>query len=163
MTHHAPQQRQLHSLDNRHSCEDVYAHGSASSLNSLPLSRLPSSSSLSLTSDPLRSQLSPDAMLTEIAQLSRQNDLIKAQLYQSKYLESGVGETSNDNDTRRRSSPISTGRITPQSVGERRTSGSRSSSRVTQHIRISEDEPLPQQVTSISDARETSESHTQVG
>ncbi|XP_072234923.1 spindle and centriole-associated protein 1 [Leuresthes tenuis] len=161
VTHHVQQQRQLHSLDNWHSCEDVYARGSASSLNSLPLSRLPSSSSLSLTSDPLRSQLSPDAMLIEIAQLSRQNDLIKAQLCQAKCLESGVGETSNGNDTRRKLSPISTGRITPQSVGERRTSGSRSASRVNQHIRVSEEAPSPQQLTSISDARETSESHTQ--
>ncbi|KAM4534425.1 spindle and centriole-associated protein 1 isoform 2-T2 [Odontesthes bonariensis] len=149
-THHVPLQRQLHSLDNRHSYEDVYAHVSASSLNSLPLSRHPSSSSLSLTSDSLRSQLSPDAMLVEITQLSRQNDLIKAQLSQAKCLESGVGETSNDNETRRRSSPISTGRVTPQSVGERRTSGSRSAGRANQHIRGLEDEPLTQEASSNS-------------
>uniref|UniRef100_A0A3Q3W504 Spindle and centriole-associated protein 1 n=1 Tax=Mola mola TaxID=94237 RepID=A0A3Q3W504_MOLML len=57
---------------------------SASSLTSLPLSSLPFASSVSLLSDPLGSEISPEAMLAEIAQLSRENDLIKAQLSQAK-------------------------------------------------------------------------------
>uniref|UniRef100_A0A3Q3KNW3 Spindle and centriole-associated protein 1 n=1 Tax=Monopterus albus TaxID=43700 RepID=A0A3Q3KNW3_MONAL len=63
---------------------------STSSLTSLALTRLPSTSSLSLSSDPLSSQNPPEAILAEIAQLSRQNDSIRAQLSQVKVLGSGV-------------------------------------------------------------------------
>lgn len=133
VTHPVPLHQELPPVDILRSRDDLHSHSSASSLTSLPLTSLPSTSSLSLTcSDPLSSQLSPEAMLAEIAQLSRQNDLIKAQLSQAKGLGSGVGGSPHDGSReQRRSSSSSTGRVTPQSVGERRTSGSSSMGRVT--------------------------------
>uniref|UniRef100_A0A3B4BLV9 Spindle and centriole-associated protein 1 n=1 Tax=Periophthalmus magnuspinnatus TaxID=409849 RepID=A0A3B4BLV9_9GOBI len=57
-----------------HSSESIKALGSK-------LTSLPSTSSVSLS--PLSSKLSTEAMMAEIAQLSRQNELIKAQLSQA--------------------------------------------------------------------------------
>ncbi|XP_070709139.1 spindle and centriole-associated protein 1 isoform X2 [Pempheris klunzingeri] len=141
-----PPHLDLHLVD-IHSCEAVQARSSASSLSSLPLTSLPSTSSLSLTSDPLSSQLSPEAMLAEIAQLSRQNDLIKARLSQAKGLGSGVGGSPNSSTGQRRLSPSSTGRVTPQSIGERRTSASSSTGRRSRQIQAAEVELSANQAT----------------
>ncbi len=138
--------QELPPADILRSCEDVQAHSSASSLTSLPLTSLPSTSSLSLTSDPLSSQLSPEAMLAEIAQLSRQNELIKVQLSQAKGLGSGVGGSPNSSNGQRRWSSGSTGRVTPQSVGERRASVSSSTGRRSQHVQAAEGEQPTNQV-----------------
>lgn len=131
------------------SCEVLQAHGSSSSLHSVPLSRRssPSPSSLSLTSDPVRPQPSAEAMLAEIAQLSRQNELIRAQLNQAKDLRSGGTGPPVSVNERRESSPVSTGRITPQSAGGRRTFGSSCTSR-SQNVQ-SPEETLSQQVSSM--------------
>ncbi|XP_044031645.1 spindle and centriole-associated protein 1 [Siniperca chuatsi] len=142
-THPVQLHQELPPVDILRSCEDVQAHSSASSLTSLP-----STSSLSLTSDPLSSQLSPEAMLAEIVQLSRQNDLIKAQLSQAKGLGSGVGGSPNSSKEEGRLSSSSTGRFTPQSVGERRESVSSSSGRRSLHVQAAEGERLTNQATS---------------
>ncbi|TNN88848.1 Spindle and centriole-associated protein 1 [Liparis tanakae] len=132
VTQPVPLQQEPPPGDILRSREDVHSHSSASSLTSLPLTSLPSSSSISLTCDPLESQLSPEALLAEIAQLNRQNDLIRAQLSRAKRLGSEVGESSDSSKEQSRLSSGSTGRVTPQSVGERRTSASSSSTgRVT--------------------------------
>ncbi|XP_071341291.1 spindle and centriole-associated protein 1 [Trachinotus anak] len=136
VTHPVPLHQHLPPVDDLHSCEDIQAQSSASSLTSLPLTSLPSTSSLSLTSDPLISQFHPQAMLAEIAQLSRQNELIRAQLGQAKSLVSGVGGSPNSSSEQRRSSSSSSGRITPRSVGERRASGSGSTGRQSQNIQV---------------------------
>ncbi|XP_045923326.1 spindle and centriole-associated protein 1 isoform X2 [Micropterus dolomieu] len=140
VTHPVQLHQELPPVSILRSCEDVHSHSSASSLTSLPLTSLPSTSSLSLTSDPLSSQLSPEAMLAEIAQLSRQNDLIKAQLSQAKGLGAGVGGSPNSSNKEGRLSSGSTGRVTPQSVGERRVSGSSSSERMSRHVEAAEGE-----------------------
>ncbi len=127
-------------------CRDSQARSSASSLASLPLVSLPSTSSVSLTSDPLSSLLSPEAMLAEIAQLTKQNDLIKAQLNQAKGLRSGDRGSPNSSNGQRRSSSSSTGRVTPQSAGERRTSVSSSNGRRSQHVQAAEAEQPTSQV-----------------
>ncbi|KAM6907940.1 spindle and centriole-associated protein 1 [Lycodopsis pacificus] len=145
VTHLVPPHRELPPEDVLRSCEDVRSHSSASSLTSLPLTSLPSSSSLSLTSDPLGSQLSPEVMLAEIAQLNRQNELIRAQFSQARRLRSGVGESSKGSNEQRRSS---TGRVTPQSVGERRMSASSSTGRRSLHVQAAEGEQLTNQATS---------------
>ncbi|XP_034416507.1 spindle and centriole-associated protein 1 isoform X2 [Cyclopterus lumpus] len=134
VTHPLPLHQELPPEEILGSREDVHSHSSASSLTSLPLTSLPSSSSLSLTCDPLSSQLSPEVMLAEIAQLSRQNDLIRAQLSQAKRLGSEVGESSDSSNKQRRLSSSSTGRVTPQIVVERRMSASSSTGRVTPQI-----------------------------
>ncbi|GAA6217312.1 spindle and centriole-associated protein 1 [Lates japonicus] len=144
--HPVPLHQQLPPVDNFPSCEDIQSQSSASSLTSLPLASLPSTSSLSLMSDPLSSQIPAEAMLAEIAQLSRQNDLIRAQLSQAKSLGSGVGGSSNDSSERRRSSSSNNGRLTPQSVGERRMSGSSSTGRLS--IQVSDGDKVTQQATS---------------
>lgn len=145
--HPVPLHPQLPPVDVLRSYDYVHAHGSSSSLNSLPLTTLPSSSSLSLTPDPLRSQFSPDAVLAEIAQLSRQNELIRAQLSQVKSLRSGVGGSlDSSSNERRRSSSSSTGRVTPQSAGERQMSVSSSTGRRSQQIQPPEKEQPTQQV-----------------
>uniref|UniRef100_A0A3Q0T1X2 Spindle and centriole-associated protein 1 n=1 Tax=Amphilophus citrinellus TaxID=61819 RepID=A0A3Q0T1X2_AMPCI len=118
VTHPVLPHQQLPSVDSLSSYGDLQAHSSDS--NSLPLTKLPSTSSLSLTSDPLRSPLSPGTLLAEIAQLSRETDLIRAQLSQPKGLGSGVREPLDSGNERRRSSCSSAGKVTPQSVGERR-------------------------------------------
>ncbi|KAG7225027.1 hypothetical protein INR49_014482 [Caranx melampygus] len=125
-------------VDNFRSCEDIRAQSSASSITSLPLASLPSISSLSLTCDPPNPQFPPEAMLAEIAQLSRQNDLIRAQLSQAKRLGSGVRGSPNSSSEQRRLSSCSSERISPQSIGERRTSGSSSTGRRSQNIQVAE-------------------------
>lgn len=109
--------QQLPPVDNHR--EDLKAYSSASSLTSLRLASLPSTSS-----DSLSSQIVPEAMLAEIAQLGQQNDLIRAQLSQFKGLGSGVGGSPNSSTEQRRLSPCNTGRITPNGTEERRVSGS---------------------------------------
>ncbi|XP_041824997.1 spindle and centriole-associated protein 1 [Melanotaenia boesemani] len=153
-TQPVPLQHQFPPVDFLGSCEDIQADGSASSPTSLQLSRLPSNSSL--ISDLLHLQSSPGAMLAEIAELSRQNELIKAQLHQARCHGSGVGTLPSSNNERRRSSPISTGRLTPQSVEERRMCGSSGTDRASQHIQAP-DEQAAQQVNSMSDGRKASE------
>ncbi|XP_034085509.1 spindle and centriole-associated protein 1 isoform X2 [Gymnodraco acuticeps] len=141
----SPSQRDewRHIPDILRSREDAPSHSSSSSLTSLPLASLSSSSSLSLTSEPLSSQLSPEAMLAEITQLSRQNDRIKAQLSQAKG--SGSRGSPNGSIEPRRRSSSSTGRVTPQSVGERRTSGSSSTGRRSQSVQAADGEQLTNQ------------------
>lgn len=126
------------------SCRDVEAHSSLSSLTSLPLSSLPSFSSLSLTSEPLGSEISPEAMLAEIAQLSRQNDLIKSQLSQAQGLGSVLDRLPNSSNGQRRLSSSDTGRVTPQSVGARKASVSNSTG--SQRVQAAEGELLTNQV-----------------
>ncbi|XP_040921836.1 spindle and centriole-associated protein 1 isoform X2 [Toxotes jaculatrix] len=148
VTHPVPFHHQLPAVDDLRSWEDIQAQSSASSFTSLPLTSLPSTSSLSLMSDALSSQLPPEAMLAEIAQLSRQNDLIRAQLSQVKSLGSGVGGSLNSDSEQTRPSSSSTGRITPQSVGERRTSGSSSAGRQSQNIQVIDGDKVTHQTTS---------------
>lgn len=83
------------------------------------LSSLPSTSSLSLSS--INSKVSAEAMLAEIAQLSRQNELIRAQLSQARTLAS-AGSPHHSHMDERRLSCGSKG--SPQSVVERRMSAS---------------------------------------
>ncbi|XP_034562126.1 spindle and centriole-associated protein 1 [Notolabrus celidotus] len=113
------------------------ALSSASSFSSLPLSGLPPAPSLKLTLDALSSQLSAEAVLAEIAQLSEQNDLIKARLSQAG---SGVSGSSESSSGKRRLSPGSTGRVTPTTVGERRMSVSTRTGRRSQHVLAAEGE-----------------------
>ncbi|KAJ4925730.1 hypothetical protein JOQ06_018450 [Pogonophryne albipinna] len=141
-----PMHRDLPPVDILRSREDAPSHSSSSSLTSLPLASLSSSSSLSLTSEPLSSQLSPEAMLAEITQLSRQNDRIKAQLSQAKG--SGSRDSPNGSIEPKRRSSSSTGRVTPQSVGERRTSGSSSTGRRSQSVQAADGEQLTNQAAS---------------
>ncbi|XP_070842605.1 spindle and centriole-associated protein 1 isoform X1 [Chaetodon trifascialis] len=148
VTHPVRLHQELPHVDILPSREDVQAHSSASSLTSLPLTSLPSTSYLSLTSDPLGSQLSPEAMLAEIAQLSRQNDLIKARLSQAKGFESGVRGSPTSSNGQRRWSSGSTGRVTPQSAGEGRTSVCSSTGRSSRHVKAAEGEPTTDQATS---------------
>ncbi|MED6272869.1 hypothetical protein CHARACLAT_001075 [Characodon lateralis] len=123
----------LHSpSDIQHSCEDVHSHVSTSRLR-----KLSSGSSLSLTSNQPQSLPSAEAMLAEIAELRRQNHLIKAQLSQTKSLGSGVTGPPNCSNKQSKSSPVSMGRVTPESVAERRISGSSSSDR-GQHLQSPE-------------------------
>ncbi|KAK2859487.1 hypothetical protein Q5P01_004107 [Channa striata] len=133
MTHPVLSHQQLSPVGNYHTCEDLKSHSSASSLTSLPLASLPSTSSLSLTSDPLSSHLSPEAMLAEIAQLNQHNDLIRAQLSQTKGLGSAVGVAPLGSSEERKVSPCSTGRITPQVVEERSTPGSSSAGQLSRN------------------------------
>ncbi|XP_029979106.1 spindle and centriole-associated protein 1 isoform X2 [Sphaeramia orbicularis] len=128
------------------SCEDIKTHSSASSLTSLPCT-----SSLSLSSEPLSSHMSPEAMLAEIAQLSRQNELMKAQLSQAKSLGSGEGGSPSSWREDRRLSSDS--RSIRQNVGEKRMSGSSSTgrhSRQRQHVHAAESEQEAQQAESPS-------------
>lgn len=132
-----PQQHRSPS-DMRRSCEDVRSHVSTSTLSSLP-----SASSSSLTSN---QPSSAEAMLAEIAELKRQNDLIKAQLSQAKGLGSEVTGSPTSSSEQSRSSPVSTGRVTPQSVGQRRVSGSNRG----QHLQSPEGESSASQAVSSS-------------
>ncbi|XP_039478776.1 spindle and centriole-associated protein 1-like [Oreochromis aureus] len=149
-TYPAPPHQQLPAVDLLHSYGDLRAHSSDSSLNSLPLVQLPSASSLSLTPDPLRSQRSPGTVLAEIAQLSRETDLIRAQLSQAKGLGSGVRESLDSGNERRGLSCSSTGRVTPQSAAESRMSGSSCKERCSQHVWTPEEQQLTQQATSLN-------------
>lgn len=82
------------------------------------LTSLPSTSSMSLSS--LSSKMSAEAMMAEIALLSRQNELIKAQLCQAKT--SALASPNNSYLEERRMSCGSKG--SPQSAVEQRKSGS---------------------------------------
>ncbi|XP_053198468.1 spindle and centriole-associated protein 1 [Scomber japonicus] len=147
VTHPKPLHPEFPAVDILRSCEDLKIHSSASSLTSLPLTSLPSTSSLSLTADPLSSQLSAELMLAEIAQLSRQNELIKAQLSQAKSPGSGTGVSPHGSGEQGRSSSCSnTGRVTPQSVDERKMSGSRGAERQNLHTQAAKGEQLTNQV-----------------
>ncbi|TKS87733.1 Spindle and centriole-associated protein 1 [Collichthys lucidus] len=148
VTHPIQLRQELPPLRVPHSREDLQSHSSASSLTSLPLTSLASTSSLSLTSDPLGAQLSPEAMLAEIAQLSRQNELIKAQLSQAKRRGSGVGGSPNSSNGQKRLSSSSAGRVTPENIGERRPSVSSSTGRKSQHVPSAEGEQLTNQAPS---------------
>ncbi|XP_074549636.1 spindle and centriole-associated protein 1 isoform X2 [Halichoeres trimaculatus] len=106
------------------------ALSSASSLTSLPLISLPPTSSSTLALNALHSQLSPEAMLAEIAQLSEQNNLIKAQLSQAG---SRVAGSSRNSNGERLFSPGSADRVTPTGAGERRVSASSSTGRRSRH------------------------------
>ncbi|XP_026148669.1 spindle and centriole-associated protein 1 isoform X2 [Mastacembelus armatus] len=132
-----------HIPDNLHPFEDLTA--SASSLTSSPLTSLPSTS---LTADLLRSQCPPETMLAEIAQLSQQNNLIRAQLNQAMGLASGAGGSTSGSSEERRLSSYSTGRITPQSVGEKRTPGSSSTGRQSQNIQAADRNQVTPKATS---------------
>ncbi|XP_056155836.1 spindle and centriole-associated protein 1 [Lampris incognitus] len=129
-------------LDTLCYCEDAEAYSHASSLSglpvhslsSLPLQSFPSTSSLDPTSNRLRSQLSQEAMLAEIAQLGRQNDLIRNQLNQANGLCPGVRGSLDSSIDRRGSSPSSTGRAIPQAVGDGRMLGSSNAGQRTQQI-----------------------------
>ncbi|KAM7369900.1 hypothetical protein PAMP_011188 [Pampus punctatissimus] len=150
VTHPVPLHQELPAVDILHSCEDLKIHSSASSsLSSLPLTSMPSTSSLSLNSDPLSSQLSPEVMLAEIAQLSKQNELIRAQLSQAKSLGSGTGGLPiGSGEQRRLSSCSSAGRVTPQSISEKRVLASRCTERQSPRIQAAEGEQLTNQATS---------------
>ncbi|KAM3593179.1 uncharacterized protein V6R79_007279 [Siganus canaliculatus] len=140
-----PPHQELPRISPPQSCRGIPAYNSASSLSILPLSSLPSTSSLSLPSEPFSSHLSPEAILAEIAQLSRQNDLIQAQLRQAKSLSAGgaSGGSPDSSVEQRRSSTSSSGKVTPQSVGERRTSVS-SSTRRKSHVQTAERDTVSQ-------------------
>ncbi|XP_034025215.1 spindle and centriole-associated protein 1 isoform X2 [Thalassophryne amazonica] len=97
------------------SCDDTQTHSSASSLLSLPCT-----SSLSLTSDPVKSQFCHESLIAEVANLSRQNELLRVQLCQQA-TDFGLrvrGSSASSVDQRRLNSS-STERIIPQSDGER--------------------------------------------
>lgn len=108
----APPHQQHLSVVASASSRGVQACISTSSLTSLPLSSLPPSSSEAQTSD-----FSPEAVLAEIAKISRENELIKAQLSRARDLSSAFGGAPDSEQRQQRAS--STGRVTPQSVGER--------------------------------------------
>ncbi|XP_041669534.1 spindle and centriole-associated protein 1 [Cheilinus undulatus] len=114
--------QELSAVGNPQSCQDVQAHSSASSLASLPLTGLPSTSPSSVTSAALHSCLSPEELLTEIALLNTQNNLIKAQLSHAQSLGSSVRGSPDSicSNGQRRLSCGSTGRVTPTSAGDRR-------------------------------------------
>ncbi|XP_058495674.1 spindle and centriole-associated protein 1 isoform X1 [Solea solea] len=143
VTHPTSRYHQLPPVDNLYFCEDVHAQSSTSSLASLPLVSLPSTSSLSRTSSDRL------AILAEIAQLSGQNDLIRAQLSQAKTLRSGVGGSPDSSvSERRRLSSGSSGKRTPPIVGERRTSGSGSTRRQNQNVLATDGHTVALQTTS---------------
>ncbi|XP_029935472.1 spindle and centriole-associated protein 1 isoform X2 [Myripristis murdjan] len=125
------------------SYEDVQACVLSNSLSSLPLTSFPSTSSLTLTSDPLPPQRSQEAMLAEITQLTRQNELIRTQLNQAKTLGSEVRRSPNDSSEQRASCSSSAGRATPPSAGERRLSNS--TGRANQNSQAVTGERLTQQ------------------
>ncbi|KAK2886496.1 spindle and centriole-associated protein 1 isoform X1 [Channa argus] len=122
MGHPVLSHQQLSPVDNYHTTipQELKAHSSASSLTSLPLASLPSTSSLSLTSDPFSSQLSPEAVL------SQQNYLIKAQRSQAQGLGSVVRVSPPGSSVEGKLSPCSTGGNTSQGVELQRSSGSSS-------------------------------------
>lgn len=83
-------------------------------------------------------------MLAEIAELSRQNDLIKSQLSQAQGLGSVPDRMPNSGNGQRRLSSSDTGRVTPQSVGARKASVSNSTG--SQRVQAAEGELLTNQV-----------------
>ncbi|KAM8880791.1 spindle and centriole-associated protein 1 isoform 2-T2 [Synchiropus picturatus] len=102
-----------------------YSHGhvkavgpvTSPSLPSLPSSSSPSSSS----SAPLRSQITLDAIMEEITQLSQQNDLLKAQLSRARGDKAKVEGSTDISGEWRHLSDSSSGRNTPPFVRESKT------------------------------------------
>ncbi|XP_008306207.1 spindle and centriole-associated protein 1 isoform X3 [Cynoglossus semilaevis] len=133
---HSQQQLQHHH-QKQQQFVPVHLQSSSSSLTSLPHTSLPSSSSRSQVSEALSSQFSHEAVQAEIAQLSRQNQMIRAQLGQSQSLRSGVSgstiSSTSSGEERRLSSSLS-GKTTPESVVERRTSVSSRTGRRNQNL-----------------------------
>ncbi|XP_068160161.1 spindle and centriole-associated protein 1 [Antennarius striatus] len=122
VTHPVESHQEIRPSDIMHSYRTMQGHSSSSSLTSLPLTSLPSTSSLSVTSGPISAQLSPEAILAEIAQLSQQNNLIKAQLSRAKGPGSEViGSPVGSNEQSSLSSG-SAGIASPQRAEEKRTS-----------------------------------------
>lgn len=121
-----------------------------SSLASLPLRSLPSASSLSVTSDPAGPPLSADALLAEIALLSRQNQLIKAQLSRAKELGSACEGSAEVAGGPRRSDSGDAGRVTPQSIEEGKLSDAESVGSRSERVQAAGGEQLPQQVNSVT-------------
>uniref|UniRef100_A0A3B5LXS8 Spindle and centriole-associated protein 1 n=1 Tax=Xiphophorus couchianus TaxID=32473 RepID=A0A3B5LXS8_9TELE len=109
--HALPLQRRLSPSDTQRSCESVQSHVSTSALM-----RCQSVSSSSLPSNQPVLLPSPKAMLAEIAELKRQNDLIKAQLIQAKSLGSGNTGLADSCNEQSKSSPAS-------GTGERKMTG----------------------------------------
>ncbi|XP_054893152.1 spindle and centriole-associated protein 1 [Poeciliopsis prolifica] len=105
--HALPLQRRLSPSDSQRSCENV---------STSALSRRQSVSSSSLPSNQPVLLPSPKAMLAEIAELKRQNDLMKAQLSQAKSLGSRDAELADSCNERSKSSPAS-------GTGERKITG----------------------------------------
>ncbi|KAM9858300.1 spindle and centriole-associated protein 1 isoform 2-T2 [Aulostomus maculatus] len=147
-THPVRLQQEHPPVDIMCSLDKLKAHSSASSLTSLPLTSLPSTSSLSLTSDTVSSQPCAEVMLAEIAQLGRQNEMIRAQLSQAKRMESGLEGSLNSTGELRLLSSSNTGRITPRSVVERMVPGSSSTERLSPHIQPAEAEKMTNKGTS---------------
>ncbi|XP_014830888.1 PREDICTED: spindle and centriole-associated protein 1 isoform X1 [Poecilia mexicana] len=100
--HALPLQRRLSPSDTQRSRENVQSRVSTSGLT-----RRRSVSSSSLPSNEPALLPSPAAMLAEITELKRQNDLIKAQLSQAKSLGSGDAGLADGRNERSKSGPAS--------------------------------------------------------
>lgn len=133
MTHPAPPGQEHLSVGASRSRRDVRACSSASSPASLPPAL-----SVSQTSD-----FSPEAVKAEIAKISRENEVIKAQLSRARDLGSAFGGA---NEGEQRQQSTSTGRVTPQSVGERSTSVTSSAGTKHHQVQMAEGELLLTQV-----------------
>lgn len=83
--------------------------------------------------------------MAEIAKISRDNELIKAQLSRARDLGSAFGGAP-DSEQRRQSTSTGTGRVMPQSVGERSTAVTGSAGRKNHQGQISKGELLLTQV-----------------
>lgn len=83
--------------------------------------------------------------MAEIAKISRENELIKAQLSRARDLGSAFGGA-HDSEQRGQSTSTGTGRVMPQSVGERSTSVASSTGRKNHQGQIAEGELLLTQV-----------------
>ncbi|KAF6727309.1 Spindle and centriole-associated protein 1 [Oryzias melastigma] len=105
-------------------------------------------------SDSRRSHFSPDSLLDEITQLKRENELIRTQLSQAQNLGSGV-----------RVAPVRTstgsGRVTPQNIGEKRTSEYSSTNRRSQDNVCPAKESQLEQTRAELDGQIASETPTQ--
>ncbi|XP_008394534.1 spindle and centriole-associated protein 1 isoform X2 [Poecilia reticulata] len=100
--HALPRQRRLSPSDTQRSCENIQSRVSTSGLT-----RRQSVSSSSLPSNEPVLLPSPAAMLAEIAEMKRQNDLIKAQLSQAKSLRSRDAGLADSRNERSKSGPAS--------------------------------------------------------
>lgn len=83
--------------------------------------------------------------MAEIAKISRENELIKAQLSRARDLGSAVGGAP-DSEQRRQSTSTGAGRVLLQGVVERSTSGTSSSGRSNHQAQIADGELLLTQV-----------------
>ncbi|XP_053716262.1 spindle and centriole-associated protein 1 isoform X2 [Synchiropus splendidus] len=101
-----------------------YSHGHVKAVGpvtSPSLPSLPSSSSPSSSSAPHRSQITLDAIMEEITQLSQQNDLLKAQLSRARADKAKVEGSTDISGQRRHLSDSSSERNTPLFVRESMT------------------------------------------